>query len=76
MSDDFLAFAPPESADVASPCVGVCVIGDDDLCVGCARTLDEIAGWGTASFAARRAVLAALPGRRTGSESPASSPRP
>lgn len=61
---DFLSFTPPEPADVASPCTGVCVIGDDDLCEGCARTLGEIAGWGTASFAHRRAILASLPGRR------------
>ena len=55
-----IELVPPEPADVASPCIGVCVIGDDDLCEGCARTLDEIAGWSSASFAARRAVLAAI----------------
>lgn len=55
---------PPEPVDVASPCVGICVIGDDDLCDGCARTLDEIAGWSSASFAQRRAVLADLSRRR------------
>lgn len=57
-------YVAPEPADVASPCVGVCVIGDDDLCEGCARTIDEIARWGSASFAERRRVLAALPERR------------
>ena len=60
-----IELVPPEPADVASPCTGVCVIGDDDLCEGCARTLDEIAGWSSASFAARRAVLAMLPKRRS-----------
>ena len=64
MSDDFLQVTTPEPPDVASPCVGVCVIGDDDLCEGCARTIEEIADWGMASFDERRAILAALPGRR------------
>ena len=59
-----IELVPPEPSDVASPCVGICVIADDDLCEGCARTIDEIAAWGSASFAQRRAVLAALPGRR------------
>lgn len=64
MTDDFLSFVAPEPADVASPCTGVCVIGDDDWCEGCARTLAEIAGWSTASFDQRRAIVAALPERR------------
>lgn len=64
MSDGFLDIVAPEPADVASPCVNVCVIGDDGLCAGCARTLAEIADWSGASWDERRAVLAALPGRR------------
>ena len=59
-----IEYAAPEPPDVASPCTGVCVIGDDDLCEGCARTIDEIAGWGSASWAERRAMLVALPERR------------
>ncbi|WCM29879.1 DUF1289 domain-containing protein [Sphingomonas sp. QA11] len=34
------------------------------LCTGCARTIDEIAGWSSGSAAWRDAVMAALPGRR------------
>lgn len=30
---------------VLSPCIGVCTVGDDGLCDGCLRTLDEIARW-------------------------------
>lgn len=48
----------------ASPCVGVCVIDEAaSVCLGCARTLDEIAGWGGAPEARRQAVWAALPDR-------------
>jgi len=56
---------PPEPADTASPCVGVCVLTEDDLCEGCWRTLDEIARWSTATPGERRAINAALPGRRS-----------
>jgi uncharacterized protein len=34
------------------------------LCVGCYRTLDEIAGWIDFSNDAKRALVAALPARR------------
>jgi predicted Fe-S protein YdhL (DUF1289 family) len=34
-------------------------------CVGCARTLDEIAGWGGMSETEQAAVLAQLPARRS-----------
>ena len=54
----------PEPADVASPCTGVCVIGEDGLCEGCTRTLAEIAVWSTATIADKRAILAAITARR------------
>lgn len=48
----------------ASPCVGICVIDDaQKICMGCARSLDEIAGWGSAPEETRQAVWAALPER-------------
>lgn len=50
--------------EVESPCVKVCVIHPEaGLCVGCLRTLDEIAGWSRMGHAARAAVMAELPGR-------------
>jgi predicted Fe-S protein YdhL (DUF1289 family) len=52
---------------IASPCNKVCVMdAEGRYCLGCARTLDEIARWGAMSDAERAAVLAALPARRTG----------
>ena len=61
-----LAAAQPAagSADAASPCVGVCVIDPaTHWCTGCGRTIEEIADWGTADGAARRAIRAQLPAR-------------
>jgi hypothetical protein len=37
-----------------------------DLCVGCGRTLNEIARWSSMSEAERETVMAALPARQAG----------
>ena len=34
---------------VESPCVRLCTLGHDNVCVGCFRSLEEICAWGTAS---------------------------
>ncbi|GAA0329152.1 hypothetical protein GCM10009087_44220 [Sphingomonas oligophenolica] len=49
---------------IESPCVNICVMDDaSGWCLGCGRTIDEIAGWSSGSAAWRRAVTAALPDR-------------
>lgn len=30
---------------VASPCIGVCALDNDDICIGCFRTADDITEW-------------------------------
>ena len=50
--------------EVDSPCVQVCVVHPGTgFCLGCRRTLSEIARWSAMSTAERQAVLAELPGR-------------
>lgn len=50
--------------EVESPCVKLCAIHPvERICVGCLRTLDEIASWSRMSAATRSAVMAELPGR-------------
>ncbi len=52
-------------AEIASPCVKVCVIQPDSgLCTGCLRTRDEIAGWSGLSDAERTRIMSELPERR------------
>lgn len=47
-----------DSSSIASPCVGVCKIEPSTgLCLGCLRSLEEIAGWSKASDAAKRTIL-------------------
>lgn len=55
--------APPKA--IATPCVKVCIVDpESSLCLGCQRTLMEIAGWARLSDAERDAVMTELPGRR------------
>jgi predicted Fe-S protein YdhL (DUF1289 family) len=57
---DFIAGAP-----VPSPCVNVCRIdADSGLCLGCLRTIDEIAAWSQMADPDKRAVWLALDERR------------
>jgi len=49
---------------VESPCVSICVMDEaTGWCIGCGRTLDEIARWGSTDQADRDAVVAELPAR-------------
>jgi predicted Fe-S protein YdhL (DUF1289 family) len=51
---------------VESPCNDVCVIDEQTgYCEGCARTLDEIAAWGSYTDAERRRIIAELGQRET-----------
>jgi predicted Fe-S protein YdhL (DUF1289 family) len=49
---------------VESPCIRLCVIHPPSgLCLGCYRTVEEIASWPAMTPEARRALMAELPGR-------------
>lgn len=48
-----------------SPCTNICQIDTvSGLCLGCFRTLDEIARWSRLDDGARAAILVAVAGRR------------
>ena len=50
---------------LVSPCVGICEIdAKTELCMGCLRSLKEIALWRTADDATRRQIVARLGPRR------------
>lgn len=57
---------------VPSPCVNICRMDEArGLCVGCLRTLDEIARWSTMHDDDKRAVWARLVERRSAASTPA-----
>jgi predicted Fe-S protein YdhL (DUF1289 family) len=56
--------APPQP--IATPCIKVCIVdGESGLCLGCFRTLPEIAQWARFSDAARTEIMEALDARRS-----------
>jgi uncharacterized protein len=49
--------AAEHSVDVPSPCMSVCRMdAGGELCLGCLRTLDEIAAWGRMADDGKRIV--------------------
>ncbi len=52
------------SKPIKSPCLSICAVdGRANACIGCGRTLKEIAGWSRMSDGERDAVLRQLPAR-------------
>jgi predicted Fe-S protein YdhL (DUF1289 family) len=50
---------------IATPCIKVCIVdGESGLCMGCHRTLPEIAAWASLTDEARAGVMSELPARR------------
>ncbi len=56
--------APPKA--IATPCIKVCIVDpESNLCLGCHRTLMEIAGWARLPEDERARLMAELPARRS-----------
>ena len=54
----------PAPGAPSSPCVQICVVDPrSGLCIGCGRTLAEIASWGGMTEPARRAIMVRLEAR-------------
>ncbi|MBW4936164.1 DUF1289 domain-containing protein [Marinobacter sp. F4206] len=45
------------SDKVRSPCIQVCALDENDMCIGCQRTGDEILRWTQMTNEERREVL-------------------
>jgi predicted Fe-S protein YdhL (DUF1289 family) len=52
-----MALHPFARDGIASPCVGICILNATRICRGCGRHIEEIAAWGGASEAERRAIV-------------------
>ncbi len=51
-------------AKIETPCIKVCIVQQTSgLCIGCGRTLAEIAGWMSFSDAERSRIMLELPER-------------
>lgn len=50
---------------VKSPCVRNCCLSEDDVCLGCFRSIEEITGWNEADDVTRHHILCNAAARRT-----------
>jgi predicted Fe-S protein YdhL (DUF1289 family) len=52
---------------IDSPCIKICTLDPGrGLCLGCGRTIEEIAAWSVMSAAERTTLMAQLPARLCG----------
>ena len=47
-----------------SPCISVCLLDEQDICVGCYRSAEEITDWFMADADEKREILARCSARR------------
>ncbi|WP_411726799.1 DUF1289 domain-containing protein [Methyloglobulus sp.] len=49
---------------IPSPCIRHCCLNEEDVCVGCFRSLPEVVGWANADNATRQMILNNTKSRR------------
>lgn len=42
---------------IASPCISICALDENDICVGCYRSAEEITRWSQADNQERRGII-------------------
>ena len=42
---------------ISSPCISVCALDADDICIGCQRSADEISAWSYATEQEKREIM-------------------
>jgi len=53
----------PAMTEILSPCIGVCTLAPNGLCVGCLRSSEEIGKWLTYTAVDRARIMLELPQR-------------
>jgi uncharacterized protein len=66
-AESYMTSAEPKTtiaSNVTTPCTKVCVVHPArSICIGCGRSLDEIARWSGLTEVERIAIMAQLPAR-------------
>lgn len=57
------AMGASDTTRPASPCISVCTLDDDNVCVGCGRTLEQIGRWALMSREEQWAIVERLRSR-------------
>lgn len=63
LSDNVLSDEASVGTPAPSPCVDICRLDAQGLCIGCRRTIGEISEWSRAGEARRREILRGLAAR-------------
>ena len=59
------ATPPAPVKAIATPCIKLCIVdGESGLCMGCFRSLPEVARWGRLDDGERAEIMAGLADRR------------
>lgn len=58
----------PKKNKVRSPCVNICLLNEEDICVGCYRTGREISLWGRMTRGEQLSVLKKVAKREQASQ--------
>lgn len=53
-----------EVETVSSPCISVCALDENDICLGCFRTAQEITDWSVLNNEDKRSVVQQANARR------------
>lgn len=64
----------PKTDPLQSPCVRNCCLDEQDVCLGCGRTLAEIRAWSSLSERERQQVLTVCEERKRQRERPRQPP--
>ena len=50
--------------EIRSPCISVCVLDENDICMGCYRSAEEVTDWFMAGDEEKRAIMQRVEQRR------------
>ena len=50
--------------EIRSPCISVCVLDENDICMGCYRSAEEVTDWFMAGDDEKRAIMQRVEQRR------------
>ena len=50
--------------EIRSPCISVCVLDENDICMGCFRSAEEVTEWFMAGDKEKRAIMQRVEERR------------
>ncbi|MEM7020350.1 MAG: DUF1289 domain-containing protein [Pseudomonadota bacterium] len=63
-----------QKTEIPSPCISICALDADNLCMGCLRTIEEIVTWGRIDDDEKRQIWQKIKERRQNLSSNNSSP--